>query len=280
MWPWERALTGGPDAARYIALSEGRKVPRPFHLRWLLPRLCGTSGRAWWTIWLGSWPVLAAGIVGWRVAAGDGWQVAFAAGVLLLALPGVLGPSAVIPVGVDLPATALTMCAALSFELGGPYWAVAGMVVVAVAACVRETSPVWCALCVWSPLPLVGLVAPLVRQLTSRTGPDPLGPRFDEIAAHPVRAALEAHRRQWRDGWVMVAPWGVCLAALYSPDWRLVVVLAVAYLQLVVATDTVRLLHHAAGPSMAVAAAQNIPTAWLFAACAVHVVWWRNVERV
>jgi hypothetical protein len=78
----------------------------------------------------------------------------------------------------------------------------------------------------------------------------------------------------------MVAPWGVCLAALYAPTWQLVAVLVVAYAQLLVATDTVRIYTVAAAPVMAVAAAQTIPTSWLLFAVIFHVVWWRRPEFV
>lgn len=278
--PWARPLKGGPDAHRYIALANGGTVSRPFHLRWLLPKLCGESGAAWWFVWLAAWPTLAAGMLGWRLAAGDDYRVAVAATVLVVALPGILGPPATIPVGVDLPATALTICAAGLFELGDGYRIAAGLILLGWASAIRETSPVWCALWVWSPWPLLALVVPTVRHLCVKPGADPLGPRFDEIARHPISAAVTAHQGRWRDGWLMVAPWGVCLAALYAPDWRLAAVLAFAYAQLLVATDTVRLLHHAAGPVMAAAAARNIPAAWLPVACVAGVFWFWKTERV
>jgi hypothetical protein len=47
-----------------------------------------------------------------------------------------------------------------------------------------------------------------------------------------------------------------------------------------VATDTVRLYQHAAGPALAVAAVHTIPTAWLPLACVMHVAWWRTPERI
>ncbi len=78
----------------------------------------------------------------------------------------------------------------------------------------------------------------------------------------------------------MVAPWGVCLAALYYPSWQTVVVLVLAYAQLLVATDTVRLYQTAAGPTVALAAATIIPTQWLPLALALHVCWWNNPKVV
>jgi len=216
----------------------------------------------------------------WRMIEGDGWQISIAATVLLAALPGILGPAAVIPVGVDLPATAGTLLAVMVMSSGHPAHIVAGCVVLAWVACVRETAPVWAAVWLWSPWPLIVLVVPVIRHVTTRTGPDPLGPKFDEIAAHPVRSALAAHRGRWRDGWVMVAPWGVCLAGLYRPSLWVVVAVVVAYGQLLVATDTVRLVQHAAGPVLAVAAARTVPVEWLVLAVVVHVVWFVTPERV
>lgn len=276
-WP---ALTGGPDAARYLAAAQGVSVSRPFHLRWALPYFCGTSPRSWWLVWALSWPMLGVATFAWAQTTTDDWRLSAATTALLLSLPGILGPRAVIPVGVDLPATATTMVGVWLVALGHPAQVAAGVAVIAAAATIRETSPVWAALWAWSPWPLIALVPVAVAALVRAPGPDPLGPTFQRIADHPVRAALEHHRGQWRDAWVMVAPWGVTLAALVGADWRLVAALAAAYGQLILATDTVRLVHHGAGPVMALAAAQVIPTSWLLLAVVVHVVWWRPPERV
>lgn len=270
----------GPDASRYLHASAGTPVPRPFHLRWLLPAACGTEVKRWWAVWIASWPLLAVGMLTWRLAAHDGLQVAVAAALLLVALPGILGPAAVIPVGVDLPAAALGVWACALVEFGHPAQVAAGVLVSLAAGAVKESTPVFAALWVWSPWLLIGLLAPLVRHVLVKPGPDPLGPRFQAIADHPVKAALNAHRGNWRDARLMVAPWGVALAALYDVDWRLVVVLGVAYAQLLVATDSVRLYQHAAGPAMASTAAVTIPLGWLWLAVVVHVVWWWNVERI
>jgi hypothetical protein len=273
-------LTGGPDAFRYLTLGAGKPVSRPFHLRWLLPYFCTTSHRAWWSVFLASWPIAAVGFVGWRVTVGDSLGVALAGAALLLALPGILGPRAVIPVGVDLPSTAVALLGAWVFELGHPTQVVAGVLIIGISAAIKESTPAFAALWLWSPLPLIALCVPACRALLVKPGADPLGERFEHIAAHPVRAALDAHTGRWRDAWVMVAPWGVCLAALVGADWRLLVALGVAYAQLLVATDSVRLYQHAAGPVMAATAASVIPTQYLVLAVALHVVWWRKPERI
>lgn len=263
----------GPDAARYWIAAQGRPVARPFHLRWLLPTVCGTSSARWWWVWGLSWPVLG-GSVAW-MAWGLGWQRALFAAALVIGLPGVWGPAVVRPVGVDLPAMAFAALAAAGAQ-HGLWWIT--LPAVYIAACIKETAPVWAALWAWNLYPLIGLVVPLFLALSVRPGMDPVTEQFREIHDHPVRTALKA--RGWRDGWVMVAPWGVCLAALYEPAWPLVACLAVAYLQLLVATDTVRLVHTAAGPAMALAAAQVLPPQWLPLAAVAHVFWFRRPEVV
>jgi hypothetical protein len=269
------ALTFGPDAARYWIAGQGRSVARPFNLRWLLPALCRNSERRWWAVWLISWPLAAAGCIAWAHASGASWGVSVAAAALLLALPGVLGPQVARPVGVDLPALALGLLAAAAFASGQR---VLGIALVLVAANVRETVPVAVALWCWSPLPLVGLIVPALVAMWRR-------PELDEITAqpllrriheHPIRSALEHHRGHWRDAWHMVAPWGATVAALLAVTPQLVVTLIVAHLQLLVATDEVRLTQTLAGPVVALAAAQVFPLHWLPLVVILHFVWWRK----
>ena len=271
-------MTVGPDAYRYLYAARGHPVPRPFHLRWLLPATCGDSLPAWRWVRLASWPLIVAGFIGWQHAAG--WQAAVIGAVLLVGLSGIRGPDAVIPVGVDLPATAVSLLACWALTGTHPAQIIGGLVLVGLGATIRETVPVWVAMWVWSPLPLLLLIVPLVRHLTATTGPDPLGVKFDEIAAHPIRASMDAHRGRWLDGWLMLAPWGAVLLALHSPGLPLIAVLVLAYGQLAVATDTVRLLHHAAAPPAAAAAAALIPIEWALLVCLLHVAWCRTQERI
>jgi hypothetical protein len=94
---------------------------------------------------------------------------------------------------------------------------------------------------------------------------------------HPVRSAWEHHVGKWRDP-RMVAQWGGCLAALYGAPVQVWTVLAAAYAQLVVATDTYRLVHTAAGPALAFWAVQAVPVPWLGLLCLSSVVWWLRPE--
>lgn len=270
----------GPDGARYLAAAQGLPVPRPFHLRWYLPAMCGTSERAWWIACVASWAAIGPSFALWRAIEGDTWQMAVVGAVALLALPGILGPRVVTPVGVDITATAFSLAATALVATGRPHLIAAGVIVCTFGAMTKETAPIWTALWAWSPWPLIALAAVAIRAATAKPGPDPLGPTFQAIADHPIRSALEHHRGQWRNAWVMLAPWGIGVAALVDPTPQVLVTVAVAYLQLAVATDTVRLLHHAAGPVVIAAAVANIPSSWLLVALAAHGLWWRAPERV
>lgn len=268
----------GPDAARYLWRANGNRVARPFNLRWFLPALCGPDVQLWQLVWILSWPLLAAGTVWWAFGTGVTIWQALATAVFLVALPGVYGPQAVRPVGVDLFAMALGMLAAGAFVNGLPWL---GVVLVLWAACVKETAPVFVALWAWSVWPLVGLVAPLVALVAVRAELDPITAHgtLRRVHDHPVRSAFEHRKGRGRDAWLWVAPWGVTLAGLVAPTPQVLVTLVVAHAQCVVATDTVRLVVWA-GPVMALAAARTIPEAWLCLAAVVHCWWWRQPELV
>jgi hypothetical protein len=266
----------GPDSARYMLAAQGHGVARPFNLRVLLPAVCGDDPRMWWGVWLLSWPVAAAGMAWWAFESGLVWQQMLAAPILLLALAGVWAPHVCRPVSVDLPAMAVSIVAVAALEAG--WWPLA-VVLAVIAGSIKESSPVWAALWAWHPILLVGLVVPLVIGVWRRPTLDEVTqmPVLRRVHDHPVRSAWEHHAGKWRDP-RMVAQWGGCLAAFYSPSLRVAVVTAVAHAQLIVATDTYRLIHTAAGPFLAVAAVQVIPVPWLALACAVSCVWWLKPE--
>lgn len=270
------SIRPGPDAARYMLAAQGVRVAFPFNLRWLLPRVCGTSHRAWWAVWLGSWPLLAGSLVWWARGVGASWAVAVATAVLVVALPGVLQPRSTWPVGVDLPAMALSALSAACFVHG---MTIAGLVVAVVAVSVKEQSPVWIALWAWSPLPLVVLPLVGLAYLLRRPEIDQVTatPLLKKVHDHPIRSAFE-HRAQaggWRNFWLMAAPWSVGLAALLDPTPQLVLALCIGYGALLVATDTVRVYQPPAAPVVALVACSVIPEPWLLLALVPAVLWWR-----
>ena len=242
------ALT--PDGIRYV---QRVNLPSPFHLRWLIPYLCRDESTRWD---VAAWAGLAGLIVGtWGLA--GGWA-GVAAALLVAVLPSVRF-NLTHRVLVDLPALGLATLSAAAWVHG---WTVPALVLAVVAGAAKESAPIFAALFAWSPLLLVGMVAPLVIHLSRTRGPDTLGEHHAWILAHPVQAS-----RQYHAGFLstldprLVLPWGACVVALAAPSWQLAAVLTAAYAQLAVATDTVRLYQQAA-PVVAVAAVTAVPWQW------------------
>jgi hypothetical protein len=256
-----------PDGVRYLHLGQGDPVPKPYHLRWLIPRLCRADFRRWRAASLVSW-ALATIMVGLMAPS---WQTGIAAAALFAVLPGIVY-NLRHPILVDLPALALAVTAAVLARHG--YLETAVAVSLLAGAC-KEPAPLFAAIYAWNPILLVGLLGPAVTSLVKKAGSidrDPLrfwqvsgrgyDPEFAWILRHPFRAGWKYHRPLWLDGTVMVAPWGGALVAVTNPSWQLLAALTVGYAQLLVATDSVRLYQWAA-PVVCVAAATAVPVTWL-----------------
>lgn len=230
-----------PDGARYLAMRHER-VARPFHLRWLIPAICGTDRLRWEIVTRGA--VLSLAPLAWWYT-GSPWMAACAL------LPGVWFNWSH-PVLVDAPGMALALLAACLWPVCWP----AALVVAVLAGCVRETAPVWSAVYAWHPALLVGLVPVAVRWLM-KAGGDPCG--YDQQLAHPWRASRVAHRGRWLDPFLMVTPWGPLVLGLAAPTPQLGAAIGVGYAQTLIATDTVR-LYQWAWPVLALAAVTVAPT--------------------
>lgn len=243
-----------PDGARYIA-SVDQRVARPFHLRWLLPKLLGRRGR-WW-LWCSRLSIVAIGVLS-AIYAHSPWMACVAF------LPGIAF-SWRYPVLVD----AAGMAAALGAAVLWPHCWPAAIAVVLVAGCVRETAPVWAAVYCWNPVMLIGLVPVAIRAL-QRQGTDVLDEENAWILRHPVAASRKYHAGLWLDWQTMVAPWGGLIVAAGSLSAQLGAALAAGYGQLLVATDSVRLYQWAA-PVVALAAVRAVP-GWALPFVALAVV--------
>jgi hypothetical protein len=243
-----------PDGVRYFAAASQR-VARPFHLRWLLPRLLGADSARWQVVTRTS--VLAIGVLT-AVYAHSVWMGC------VVALPGIWFNWRH-PVLVDAPAMALALAAALLW----PISPAAAIALVLIAGCVRETAPVWSAVYAWQPWLLVGLVPVAVRWLM-RQGSDVLDAENAWILVHPIKASAKYHRGLWTDAGTMVAPWGGLVAAVAFLDARLEVALGLAYAQLLAATDSVRLYQWAA-PVLAASCVAGLPS-WALPFVALFVV--------
>jgi hypothetical protein len=172
---------------------------------------------------------------------------------------------------------ALSTLSAAAFAQG--WWAV-GIPLALLAGTVRETCPIWIAAWTLNPLALIGLLAPIARWIVVVPATtDPVTEQhavLRHVRDHPVVSALEHHRGHWRSGWLLIAPFGACLAGLISPSLAVIVTLVLAFAQLLVATDLQRLLQTACGPILALSAVAVIPDRFLLLVVVLHAVWWRD----
>ena len=246
-----KAPTLTPDSARYLTVHA---PPSPFHLRPLLPWLCGQSAIRWY---LATWLGVALLAVGTATLA-PGWQ-GITAAALVLALPSVRFALTHV-VLVDMAALGLATTSAALIVHG---WIIPAIIVAALAGATKESAPIFAALFAWHPLLLVGLIVPAIVKLVRKPGSDILRePEHAWILAHPFKAGRKYHDRMVIDAMpVLVTPWGGAIVALGAPSVQLFATLAVAYAQLFAATDTVRLYQWSA-PVVAIAATSAVDPRW------------------
>ncbi|MGZ4766824.1 MAG: hypothetical protein ACXV6M_14320 [Ilumatobacteraceae bacterium] len=241
-----------PDGVRYIAATKQR-VARPFHYRWLIPKLCGDSESRWrWMNQISTIGLLP--LIYWFIG---GWR-GIAAGAMVTGLAGVWKFNRKHIILVDAPGM---FCALLAADLFRHHLWPLGIAVALVGGCVRETSPVMAALYAWNPLALIGLAPAAVRHL-QREGPDVLDAENRWILDHVFRASIKYHRRLPNIVPLLILPWGGALVALSNYSPQLALTAAVAYGQLLIATDTVR-LYQWCFPVVLLAAVHAVPMAWL-----------------
>lgn len=233
-------------------MGRGERGAKPFHLRWLLPRLLGDNPRAWLRTTRTSLYALPLALF-WLT--GGGWR-GVAAGAAVAGLSGIWKFNRTYPVLVDAPALLLSVLSAGCIAHG--LWPLAVPLAIA-AGCTRETAPVFAALFAWNPLPLIGLV-PVAFRWLQHEGPDVLDEENRWILDHPRLASKKYHAGFPLSIWVL--PWGISLIGLSHFSLQLGLTLGVAYATCLVATDTVRLYMWAA-PLMLAAAVNAIPTNWL-----------------
>jgi len=232
-----------PDGHRYLA-SVHKRVARPFHLRWLLPRLLGDNVKRWAIcsrVCVVGFAILTA------IYTKNPWMLCVGL------LPGI-DFNWRFPVLVDGAGMFLALAAALVLPHSIPL----AIAIVLLAGCVRETTPVWASIYAWHPILLVGLIPVGIRYLMKQ-GDDVLDEYNAWILEHPFQAAKRFHQGVWANPHWMILPWGGLIAGLAGLTPQLAVALAAGYGQMLVATDSVRLYQWAA-PVMALATTQVLPT--------------------
>ena len=254
------------DSQRYLGMGACEPQALPFAARVLAPAVCGESF-AWWAACAALSNAAFAASLYWYaqlLGLGDG-GAAMAVG-LSWGLPGLYRYSMQEWIGVDAPARALALSSACCCLAGA--WE-AGVLLGIAAGVTKETAPVFAAVFAWSPLPLLGLLAPAVLWFVHRSRADSLGDPSGVLGA-PWATAREHRQYLLTHAGLMVMPWGFSLAALLKLDTVAGVALGLAYAQVLVATDEVRLYQWAA-PPVVVAAAGVLPADWLLVVVVAQV---------
>lgn len=239
-----------PDGARYLT----ERPPSPFHLRILLPWLCRDDLIRWR---IAAWAGVAATLTGTVILAPD-WRQGLAAALIVAGLPMVRFNLAN-PVLVDSAALGLATLSAAAWVSG---WHAPAVLLALAAGAAKEPAPLFAAVFAWSPILLIGMAIPLLVKVWRKPGDDVLDEHHAWILAHPIAAS-----RKYHAGFLtnvdprLVVPWGACVVALAAPSWQLAAALTLAYAQVAVATDTVRLYQWAA-PVVAIAATTAVPPQW------------------
>lgn len=225
-WPrWWGSL--GPDASRYVVAHE-RPVPRPYHYRWLIPKLCQGDRRKFTAVTYAS---LLGMVPAMRWYTGR-WEP----GLFLFGLPGVWHINRYCPYLADPPAMLAAIVSAAAVKRG--QWGL-GIAASLVGGSIKETAPVFAALYAWNPLPLIGLIGPALQHLKPE-GEDITDDASHYVLEHPFETAYSYRVGQARNWRLWVAPWGALLLGLRA-DAQTVATVGAAYGQLLAATDNERL---------------------------------------
>ena len=279
LWWYRYQTTPTQDGGAYLVVAAGHPCPPPFRwrrLQTLLRPWCrGVSPQppAWSTpfaqaptavrIWTAaSWIALAvsSGLVG-VYAEQHGVSGLLAAG-LWVSLPWFRGLVRC-PVLTDQVAMMLALAAAVA-----PWWASVPLALLAGRA--NERAPLFAAVFAWSPLPLIGILAPAWAWW--RAPECRLLPWLKEERYRPWKAM-----RSYHGGaplYEFMLPWGAGLVAVGRVSLQLAAALLLGYGQLLVASDRARLFQWGA-PVVVVAAASVLGTApeWLmWLVVGAHVV--------
>lgn len=168
---------------------------------------------------------------------------------------------------IDGTAMLLMLASAICFLTGN---IVLGVALSCFGGMTKESTPVFTAIACWNPWALLGLIPVALHAINPPNRSDILGD--EETLSHPFRTGLAYHKEKWFSIQWMLLPLGVCIAGLIHPSIPLLVMIAVAYAQLFVATDTVR-LYSWCFPLLILSAVLIIPIEYAALAIALH---WLN----
>lgn len=246
------------DGWRYQALYE-RSVPKPYNYRWLIPKIAKQDRRRWSIISISSILLM---IPGMRWLTGR-WS----SGLFLFGLSGIWPFAKKYPVLVDPPAMASAIIAAAAVKHKKWPLAIAASIF---SGASKEIGPIFASLYAWHPLPLIGLISPLVRHFYEE-GEDVTDDYSHQLLKAPFRNAWSSRIDKLYDPNLWLTPWGVCLLGFFKGDIRTISTLSVAYAQCVRSNDSIR-LYQWAWPVLAENTLEILPKEFWFGALTLHMV--------
>lgn len=247
------------DTMRYSAMAEGRRVMIPWCLRKCIPWLVGHDKRLWRSWTMIHLVLLSIALMDYLSYHGATQFQIFFGIFLLMGLPGIMRFNVEYPWLVDIPAIAWALVATNATLTGQPWWLIACASLM--AGGMKETAPLLAALFAWSPIPLLGLLTPLVLWFISPKVTDDI-----------VFGANYRPNKWFKQGngellnmAITILPWGIALPlALMHPTWQLGIALLFAYAQIVIASDRMR-LYQQVFPVVILCAVQVPIVPWLIA---------------
>ena len=243
-----------PDSERYMNRT---KFP-PFHLRWLLPFLLRKNTVAWQIVTGIATVLIPVAMFYFLESWGLSYIQCIIGGLLTLGLKGVFGFNIRVPVLVDSTAMLLMVISATLFNYGMIIPAIA---VVVIAGCIKESSPVFTAIVSLNPLALLGLIPVLIMFVRGKTDKHDIGgKKSEEILKHPFKYGISMHSNIWLN-YNLWLSFGILLLAFKNPSIHLLLMFGVAFSQMLMATDSIRLLHWCF-PVMILYTVPLIPLEW------------------
>lgn len=221
-----------PDGWRYFEMARGSGAPKPYHYRWLLPKILGED-RSKWAIASASATIL-------MVPAMKYMTGKWSPGLFVFTLDGVWWMARSYPVITDPVAMLAAIVAAGAVK--HKHWCVA-VPASLIAGASKEIAPVFAAIYCQHPLPLIGMVSPVIMTQIE-PGQDITDDFSHECVEYPVRSSWITRRGKSKSLENWIYNWGGLLAGIRS-DARTMQALILAYTQTIVGVDNDRLVQWA-----------------------------------
>lgn len=264
-----------PDGVFYIRAAQGKSVPIPYALRTIVP-------------------VVAARLGG----DGDGfWKWAHGIGMALLAICTAIYAESVFAIPLvllgpamwfywkrkvltDIPAMGLMMAGVVTMQ-----WAPwVGSVLIVLGTLFNEKVPIFSALLLWSPLPLMALVIPAILYLMHREDKWEMPEQFGQdlidtmgfvLKGPPWKVGWQTHKDTLGDPTKWLLPLGGLLFAFFAPTQAGMLALLVALGMAFLATDSVR-MYTWATPALTFSVCS---LGWPLVILAIAVQWFAHNNR-